>query len=272
MKVYICVDIEGVAGVVNPQQGMPGNPEYERARRLMTEEANAAIEGALAAGAETVVVNDAHGPMTNLVPEMLRPEASFIIGRPKPFNMFSGLTPKFDAVFCVGHHASASGFGVLAHTTNGFAFRMVSIDGQRLGEPGIYGAYAGEMGVPVVLVTGDDRCAVENRPFFPDAGFVVVKTALANRAAQAISVQAARDAIRAGAEAALSAEKRQAPFVIERPRTVEFTLTHPSLADLVEALPPAERTDAVTVRFAISTVAEAIGWMNAISAMSAVLR
>lgn len=272
MKVYICVDIEGVAGVVTPEQGTPGNTEYERARRLMTEEANAAIEGALAAGAATIVVNDAHGPMTNLLPELLRPEAQFIIGRPKPFNMFAGLTSEFDAVFCVGHHAGASGFGVLAHTTNGFAFRSVSIDGRRLGEPGLYGAYAGELGVPIALITGDDRCATENRPIFPEVTFVVVKTALANRAAQAMSVPSAREAIRAGAEKALRNEPRPAPFVIEQPRLLELVMNHPSLADLAEVLPAAERVDATTIRFSISCVAEAIGWMNAVSAMSASLR
>lgn len=272
MKVYICVDIEGVAGVVTPEQGTPGNVEYERARRLMTEEANAAIEGALAAGATRVVVNDAHGPMTNLLPEALHPEAEVIIGKPKPFNMFAGLTPEFDAVFCVGHHARASGFGVLAHTTNGFAFRRISIDGRSLGEPGLYGAFAGELGVPVALITGDDRCAAENRAHFPDAHFVVVKTALGNRAARAISVPAARAAIRSAALAALQATVRPAPFVIAHPALVEFEMAHPVLADLVEALPPAERVDAVTIRFAINSVAEAIGWMNAISAMSAALR
>jgi D-amino peptidase len=272
MKVYICVDIEGVAGVVTPEQGQPGNTEYERARRLMTEEANAAIEGAIAGGATTIVVNDAHGPMTNLVPELLRPEASFIIGKPKPFNMFAGLTAAFDAVFCVGHHAGASAFGVLAHTTNGFAFRSVSIDGRRLGEPGIYGAYAGELGVPVALITGDDRCAEENGPIFPDATFVVLKTAIANRAAQSMSLQSARAAIRAGAEAALKHEPRPAPFLIEQPRSLELVMADPAVADLAAILPAAERVDAVTIRFAITSVAEAIGWMNAISAMSAALR
>lgn len=272
MKVYICADIEGVAGVVTPEQGTPGNVEYERARRLMTEEVNAAIEGALAAGATEIVVNDAHGPMTNLLPDLLRPEAEFIIGKPKPFNMFAGLTPEFDAVFCVGHHASAAQFGVLAHTTNGFAFRTVSIDGRRLGEPGIYGAYAGELGVPIALITGDDRCAAENRPLFPEARFVVVKTALGNRSARALSVQSAREAIQAGATEALSGGVLPAPFVIERPRQLELVMAQTSIADLAEALPPAERADAVTIRFAIASVAEAVGWMNAISAMSAALR
>ncbi|TMV79216.1 aminopeptidase, partial [Thioclava sp. BHET1] len=266
MKVYICADIEGVAGVVTPQQGMPGNPEYERARRMMTHEVNAAIAGAVAAGARQILVNDAHGPMTNLLPDELAPEAEFIVGKPKPFNMFAGLTSEFDAVFCIGHHARASGPGVLAHTTNGFAFRSVSIDERPLGEPGIYGAYAGELGVPVVLISGDDRCAADNRPLFPGAELVVVKTALGNRAAQAMSVVKARAAIRNAAQAVLTAGNLPAPFVIEAPQNVQFVMNHPSLADLVEALPPAQRLDALTIEFAIASVAEAIGWMNAISA------
>ena len=90
MKIFISADIEGVAGVVNAQQGTPGNPEYERARRLMTEEVNAAIAGAFDGGAAYVLVNDSHGPMVNLIPEDLDPRAECIIGRPKAMNMAAG--------------------------------------------------------------------------------------------------------------------------------------------------------------------------------------
>ncbi|MBX8814654.1 M55 family metallopeptidase, partial [Ochrobactrum sp. MR34] len=81
--------------MVTSQQGQPGNPEYERARRLMTEEVNAAIEGALAGGAEYILVNDSHGPMVNIIPEMLHPTAELILGRPKKFNMAAGLDESF---------------------------------------------------------------------------------------------------------------------------------------------------------------------------------
>jgi D-amino peptidase len=272
MNVYICADIEGVAGVVSPEQCRPGNPEYERARRLMTEEVNAAVEGALAAGAGEILVNDAHGPMTNLLPDLLHPAASLVLGKPKPMNMFAGLTDAHDAVFCIGHHASAGGFGVLAHTTNSFAFRAVRLNGRDLGEPAIYGAYAGALGVPVVLISGDDVCAAENRAFFPDAEFVEVKTALGNRAAMNLSAEAARTRIRAGAELALRRLDGIAPFVIKPPLTLEFEMTHPSLADLVAVLPPARRLDALRLELPAATIADAIGWMNAVSAMSAFLR
>ncbi|UEM24503.1 M55 family metallopeptidase (plasmid) [Skermanella mucosa] len=272
MNVYICADIEGVAGVVSPEQCRPGNPEYERARRLMTGEVNAAVEGALEAGASAVLVNDAHGPMTNLLPEVLHPAAGLILGKPKPLNMFAGLDGGFDAVFCVGHHARAGGFGVLAHTTNGFAFRAVRVNGEDLGEPGLYGAYAGSLGVPVAMVTGDDRCAAENRGFFPDAELVEVKRSLGNRAARNLPVEAARRAIRDGAGRALARLGEIKPFVIEPPLTLEFEMTHPSLGDLVAVLPPAERLDALRIRLPAASIADAIGWMNSISAMAAFLR
>src|ERR1700709_2551768 len=116
MKIYISADIEGVAGVVTTLQGTPGNLEYERARRLMTEEVSAAIDGAFAGGATEIVVNDSHGPMVNLIPELLDPRAELIIGRPKPMNMCAGLAAGFDAVFFTGYHSGAGRHGVLSHT------------------------------------------------------------------------------------------------------------------------------------------------------------
>ncbi|WP_029003018.1 M55 family metallopeptidase [Azorhizobium doebereinerae] len=272
MKVYISADIEGVAGVVSPQQGQPGNAEYERARRLMTEEVNAAIAGAFAGGASEVLVNDSHGPMTNILPELLDARADLILGKPKRFNMAAGLTGDFDALFLVGHHAAASSFGVLAHTTNSFAFREVRLAGRALGEPGIYGAYAGLLGVPVALVTGDDRLAAEAGALFPQAEAVCVKTALGHRAARQVSVERACAAIAAGATRALRDIRAMRPFVIEGPFVAEFVMASPALADQGAVLPPARRQDATTLAFACADAAEAVGWMTALSAMSAVLR
>ncbi|TBW41174.1 aminopeptidase [Siculibacillus lacustris] len=272
MKIFISADIEGVAGVVSPLQGTPGNPEYERARRLMTDEVDAAVVGAFLGGATEVVVNDSHGSMINLLPEALDPRADLILGKPKPFNMAAGLDRAFDAMFLVGHHGAAGGRGVLAHTTNGFAFRAVRLAGRPLGEPGIYGAYAGTLGVPVALVTGDDRTVEETRPLFPEAEFVAVKTALGHRAARQISPARARTAIRAAAAAAVARCRAMAPFVVPGPFVAEFEMNSPALADLAAVLPPARRLDATTVAFDCADAADAVGWMNALSALSAALR
>lgn len=271
MRVYISADIEGVAGVVTSLQGQPGNAEYERARRLMTEEVNAAIEGALEGGATAILVNDAHGPMTNLLPELLHPAAELIQGKPKPLDMFPGLDAGHAGVFCVGYHARASAFGVLAHTTSD-AFRAVRLNGRPLGEAGIYGAHAGSLGVPVVLVSGDDRCIAELREHFAAAEFVQVKQALGNCAARSLPLPVVRAALREGAARAVRRAGAIPPFRIDGPYTVELEMSRPDLADLAAILPPAERRDALTVALPAATVAEAIGWMNAVSAMSAFLR
>jgi D-amino peptidase len=272
MKIYVSADIEGIAGVVSPLHGQPGNPEYERARRLMTEEVSAAVAGAFDAGASEVLVNDSHGPMTNILPELLDERADLILGRPKPMGMAAGLDSSFDAVFLVGHHSRAGGRGVLAHTTNGFAFREVRLAGRPFGEPAVYGAWAGHLGVPVALVTGDDRTEAENRELFPEAAFAVVKTALGARAARALSPARAHRTIRDAAATALGRLSVMRPFTLPGPFVAEFVMATPVLADLGALPPPARRTDATTIAFDCADVGEAIGWMNTLSAMSASLR
>jgi D-amino peptidase len=183
VKIYISADIEGVAGVVLPLHGTPGNGEYEEARRLMTEETNAAIAGAFAGGAVEVLVNDSHGPMINLRPELLDPRAELIRGNIKPAGMFAGLDDSYAGVMCVGYHAAAAEHGVLAHTTNGSAFTAVRLNGMAASEAMIYGAYAGSMGVPVIFLSGDDVTERTCGGLFPGAEFVRVKTALGQRGA-----------------------------------------------------------------------------------------
>lgn len=270
MKIYISADIEGVAGVVIPQQCSSGNVEYERARRLMTDEVNAAVTGAFEAGAKEVVVNDSHGAMVNLVPEQLHPDAELIQGKPKPQNMACGLADGgFDMVFLVGHHAGASLNGVLAHTTNSRTFRAVYLGDQRLGEPGIYGAYAGELGIPVGLLTGDNCLEEQNRPLFPKAEFAVVKHAYSNRAARSLSPAKSCEKIRAAAFNAVKRKHEMKPFIVKAPFMVKFEVLLPALADQAAHLPPAKRLDTITIGFDCTSVRDAIGWMTALSALNA---
>lgn len=272
MKIYIAADIEGVAGVVNPQQGTMGNGEHERARRLMTQEVNAAIEGAFAGGASEVLVNDAHGEMRNLLPEELDPRADLILGKPKPLNMVEGLTPEHAGLICLGFHARARQAGLLAHTTNGFAFAAIRLNGQELGEAGLYGAYAGSIGVPIILLSGDDRLEAEMRPLLPEARIAVVKQALGQRAARALSPDRARTLIRTEAEAAVRAARSVPPFTIEGPFQLEVEFNAPVLCDLAAVIPAAERLDAVTVLFRPESTEHALRWVNTLSALSAFLR
>jgi D-amino peptidase len=272
MKIYISADIEGVAGVVSPQQGTMGNGEYERARRLMTQEVSAAIDGAFAGGATEVLVNDSHGDMRNLLPDELDPRAELISGKPKPLNMFEGLTREHAGVICLGYHARARAAGVLAHTTNGFAFGRIRLNGAELGEAGLYGAYAGSLGVPVVMLSGDDCLKSETRSLFPDARYAVVKHAIGQRAARSVSPERSRDLIRSEAEAAVRHAYATRPLTIPGPYRLEVELNTPALCDLASVIPAATRLDPVTVAFMPESVEHAIRWVNTLSALASVLR
>ena len=272
MKIFISADIEGVAGVVIPQHGAPGNPEYERARRLMTQEVNAAIAGAFEGGATEVLVNDSHGPMVNLLPEELDPRAELILGHPKPGDMFAGLTTNHAGAFCTGYHSGAGRHGILSHTVSGFAFANIRVNGIDCAEAILYGAYAGSLGVPVLMPSGDDQLQAQCRPYFPDANFAVVKHALSQRAARALSAEAARACVRAAAEQAVRGRAACQPFVIPPPHRLELDLTSVVLADFACNIPVAERVAARTLAFNADSMTAVIGWVATISALSTVLR
>jgi D-amino peptidase len=272
MKVFISADIEGVAGVVIPAHGQPGNPEYERARRLMTAEVNATIAGAFDGGARSVLVNDSHGPQVNLLPELLDPRAELILGRPKHAGMCAGLDASFDAVFFTGYHSGAGQHGVLSHTINGFAFAGIRAGGIDCAEATLYGAYAGSLGVPVALLTGDDCLMAQCASLFPGAANVIVKHAIGQRAARALSPERACEAIRAGAAMGLRDLAACKPFVIAAPMPLEIDFTSVALADLAALIPVAMRLSPRTVGFPAGSMADVLGWINILSAASASLR
>lgn len=274
MKVLISTDIEGVAGVFHQEQVRAGNPEYERARLLMTHEANAAIAGAFDAGATAVLVNDSHGGFRNMPPDLLDPRAQAVMGKPRYLSMMAGVDDNVNAVCMVGYHSRAQGRGILAHTINSFAFSRVYFNEQELGEAGIYGALAGEYGVPVVMASGDDVFIEEHRPLFPHATFVQTKRATGQTSGISLSPSQACEAIRAGAAAGVSAALTQpAPtFVLSGPITVHIQTQSPALADLFCQWPTLTRLHSDRVGFEAPTVEAAVRMVNCLSAMSSMLR
>ncbi|MCB8878128.1 M55 family metallopeptidase [Acidisoma silvae] len=272
MKIYISADIEGVAGVVIPQHQRPGNVEYEEARRLMTMEANAAIAGAFAGGATEVLVNDSHGPMTNILPDLLDPRAELIRGNIKHAGMFAGLDHTYSGVICLGYHAGAADFGVLAHTTSDFAFAAIRLNGVAASEAMIYGAYAGAMGVPIIMLSGDDVTERTCGSLFPAAQFACVKYALGQRAARALSPKAAQSLIRAAADKAVKESDQIKPYRIAEPCDIEFDLTSAFLADICATIPVSERRSALTVGFRTDTILDAIRWMRVCSSLASHVR
>lgn len=272
MKILISVDIEGVAGVFHPEQTRAGNPEYERARRLMTAEANAVIEGALAGGATEILVNDSHGGFRNLLPDVLHPAASAILGKPRLLGMMSGVESGVDGVMMVGYHGRSQGPGILAHTINSFAFARVWLNNLELGEAGIYGALAGEFGVPVIFGSGDDVFVEENQLLFPHATLVSVKTAQGNTSGVSHSPQRALSLLTEHAKMALANIHAATPFVLPPPITCKLQTQSPALADLFCQLPMLQRIDGVNVEFSVPSVQYAVRMLNSLSAMSFMLR
>ena len=160
MKVFVSFDMEGVAGIVDWSQCIPPGQPYEEGRRLLLGEVNAAIDGALAAGATEIVCNDSHGAMNNLDPELLHGQATYVSGRHKPLYMMQGLEAGADVVFMVGYHGSISGeSSVLSHTYNPSVISHVTLNGTRVGESGINALVALACEVPIGLITGDRQTA-----------------------------------------------------------------------------------------------------------------
>jgi len=272
MKVLISTDIEGVAGVFHHEQVRAGNPEYERARLLMAQEANAAIAGAFDAGATEVLVNDSHGSFRNMPPELLDARAQAVMGKPRYLSMMAGVDDGVDAVCMIGYHSRAQGRGILAHTINSFAFARVYFNGLELGEAGIYGALAGEYGVPVVMASGDDVFIEEHRPLFPHATFVQTKRATGQTSGISLSPAQACAAIRVGVAAALAKRGSAQPYVLAGPIAVRIQTQSPALADLFCQWPALRRLDGDEVGFEAPTVEAAVRMVNSLSAMSSMLR
>jgi D-amino peptidase len=272
VKILVSVDIEGVAGVTGPEETRAGNPEHDRARRLMTAEANAAIAGALAGGATEVLVADAHGDFRNLLPDALHPDARAIRGKPRALGMMAGVDAGCAAVFLVGYHARAQTRGTLAHTINSLAFARVLVGGRDVGEAVLCAGVAGECGVPIGLITGDDVFVAETRAWIPEAAAVVVKDALGHRTATSLAPAAACEAIAAGAREAVRRVPGLSPLQLPAPLTVGVEATSPALADLF-ALPPfVRRVAATTIEFDAASMTEAVRLLNTLSAMSYMLR
>lgn len=281
MKILISADIEGVAGVFNLEQTRPGNGEYERARRWMTEEVNAAIRGAFKGGASEVLVNDSHGSFRNLLVDLLDARARVVLGKPRYLGMMSGLEQGCQGVMLLGYHSRAQGRGILAHTINSFAFARVEINGAPVGEAALYGALATELGTPVVLGSGDDQFILENRDHFPLAQWVQTKIAYGHSSGITRSLadvqheieRIAEETVRRCVDASIHmSEALDQQLHVQRPVTCQLVTQGPSFADLFCTLPMLTRLDGVTVGFSAASMKEVIRILNSLAAMSFMLR
>jgi len=256
MRVYISVDMEGIAGVSHARPTDRGDSEYPAAVELMVGETNAAIEGAVAAGATDILVNDSHGGMYNLRPIDLHPDARVLLGQ-KAWSMVAGAEPNeggqpaFDVALLVGYHARAGHpTGTIAHTYTG-APTETRLDGRATGEYGFNALILGAWGIPVGLVAGDEALEAEVATWLPWAERVVVKQAHGTSAAASIHPDRARALIRAASTRAVERAGGGGDLrvlEVERPVVIEVDYHRALQADFAAITPLAERIGDRTVR------------------------
>jgi D-amino peptidase len=255
-KVYISVDMEGISGVSGDDQVSAGTSEYARSRKLMAEDLNAAIRGALDAGATDILVNDSHGGQRNLLPEDVHPSARLISHSFKRYGMMEGLDETFDAVIFIGYHAKADApRGLFAHTGSGVV-RDLQINGRSVGEGGMNAALAAWYGVPVVMVTGDDTAVAEVKESAPGARGVIVKRAINVRAVELRPLAQVRQEIQQAARDAVAAAKKPAPQRTA-PVKVQMRFRNFTFPEVLAAFKEVESIAPDTVAFTRETMPEA---------------
>lgn len=255
LKVFISVDMEGLAGVVSSSDVSATGPDYAHFRGIMAAETNAAIEGAYRAGATSVVVRDSHGAKQNLLPNDVDPRARLLRGASTgPRNMMEGIDSTFDAVVFVGYHAKAgTPNAILEHTSTGNVVDF-SINGVSLPEGGYNALVAGLVNVPVVFVAGDRAVVDQIRGMLGPIGGVSVKEEI-NDATLGLSPKRAQEEIRIGVEQAIRNRKNAKVYKMGGPYTMvlkvkqekplfpgaqrvrqgEFTFSSANLLDILDA-------------------------------------
>ena len=243
LKVFISVDMEGITGVVHWEEVSRTGKDYDYFRKIMTKETNAAIEGAVTAGATDILVRDSHGSARNILPELLDKRAMLLRDWSGGFmSMMEGIDETFDAVVFIGYHAKAgTPNAMLEHTMSGSGITDVSINGVSLPEAGINAFMAGHFDVPVVFVAGDKAICGQCKDLFGEVETVAVKKGLGN-AALNMHPEVAREKIKAGVEKALKNLKKYKPYKMQPPYTMVLTLKKEELVQEGSFYPGAERT------------------------------
>jgi D-amino peptidase len=249
-KILISVDMEGLAGVVTGAQLSPSGFEYQRFRQFMTEEALAAIDGALEAGAKEIVVADAHGNGQNLLIEKFPDDVKIIRSWPRRFGMVAGIDESFDGVILIGYHSSTNNKeGVRAHTFSSARLTNVSINGTSVSE-GMWAAMVtGHFDVPIIMVTGDDIAVKEVKDFLGDTETVVVKEALGFHSAKTLTPAAANKLIKGSSFDAVKRIKDFKPYKVQSPVELIVSFKHYQPSAILDYLSIVERVDSHSIKF-----------------------
>ena len=250
LKIYISADMEGVVGVVTPDQLNPAGFEYQRFREFMTAEVNACIEAAREAGATEILVSDSHGNGENLLIEKMPDDVMIVRSWPRPMGMMEGIDETFDGVIFIGYHAGTNNKnGVRAHTMSSSNLTEVRLNGKVMSEGSLNAAIAGHFGVPVIMVSGDDVTIEETRELIGDVEGAVVKWANGFHSARTLTPEAGYAVIREKTRAAIARIDEFKPYVIKTPVELDVSLKNYRPVELLGYLKQVERISSHTIRF-----------------------
>ena len=246
MDVYVVADMEGISGIVNRQQVMRGEPEFQEGRRLLAGDVNAAISGAFDGGATRVVVGDIHASQRNLPMEQMDPRAEYEV---PPGPNLPTLDSGFKALVIVGMHAmSGTSRAFMEHTIEP-AWHRYSIDGIEHGEIALLAFGAAAIGVPTVFVSGDHAAIDEASALMPTVEGVIVKEGLGRDWCRTLAPAVAHERIRGGVIRGLERRHEIRPPVLSFPVRVRVEFNRCSGADVYESRPGVRRTDGFTVEW-----------------------
>ncbi|PXY29359.1 peptide ABC transporter substrate-binding protein [Prauserella sp. PE36] len=266
MRIMVSADMEGATGVTWTDDVVPGTEQWQRFRRLFTGDVNATIAGLCDAGADDVLVNEAHSSQRNLLLEDLDPRARMLTGRHKPLSMMEGIDSGVDGVVFLGYHAGAGCDGVLSHTYLPNQITGVWLDGVPASEGRLNAALAAEYGVPVLVVSGDDKTVEDARDYASDAALVAVKQCVSRYAAicspPSVTAALLTEAAATGMKRAGRVEPVTGPHRIE----VEFDASH--LAQAAAVVPTVEQTGVRRVGFDAPGMTEAMKAFKVVTAIA----
>ncbi len=272
MKILIAADMEGISGVVDWDQVTTTHAEYARFRKIMTGDVNAAIRGAVQAGAEEIVVTDGHAYGLNILIEELDSKARLNSGNDSPLAMVQGVDDGVDAVLFVGYHARAgSQNAILNHTWSSRIVADVELNGRGVGEIGLNAALCGHFGIPVLMISGDQTACGEARDLLGPIEVAVVKRAAGKMAAECLPLEVSRRLICEAASRAVGrfkAGEAFQPFRVAAPVHVVLEFQQPEMAEHAILLPGASRVDGRRIEFTAPDMPAAYQSFRAVVALA----
>jgi D-amino peptidase len=255
-KIFISVDMEGIGGIGTSAMTNPTGKDYALGRKFMTDEVNAVIGAILQRGPAEILVNDSHGDMQNLLNDQLDPRVLYNQGAVKPLGMVEGLDSTYAAAIFLGYHSRAgTPNGFIAHTGTG-AVKGLWLNDMEVGEGELNAAYAGSVGVPVILAAGDSAF-VEQFTRTVKVEAVTTKYANTPQSARLIHPTVVRERLVAAAGRAMTARGSAKPWVIAKPVRVRLRLSDNTITQILQAIPGVRQVDGFTVEFTAPNMADA---------------